>query len=208
MYLVINQQFHKLTKYFSLQILADIASAFIHRISSQMLHFKSLFLHVVGLGPKPSATQKAGLVRDAFGLHKMLVILTKSGKVFGVDNISGKHHWQLYLNNVEEFANGEPMRLLIQRTSKHFPLQGLCTIVAKDKLTGNGVLYRFNPITGTTAEGGLIKLSHKIKQLSLLSETDTDFVKGILIMDANNNVNVYPEHAKSKVRLDKIKIII
>lgn len=177
---------------------ADIASAFLHRITSQILHFKSLFLHVMGLGAKPSDTQKAGLVRDAFGLHKMLVILTKSGKVFGVDNISGKHHWQLYLNNVEEFANGEQMRLLIQRTSKHFPLQALCTIVAKDKSTGNGVLYHFNPITGAAVEGGLIKLNHKIRQLSLLAETENDFVKGILIMGANNNVNVYPEHAKSK----------
>lgn len=164
-----------------------------------MLHFKSLFIHVMGLGPKPSDTQKAGLVRDSFGLHKMLVILTKSGKVFGIDNISGKHHWQLYLNNVEEFANGEQMRLMIQRTSKHFPLQALCTIVAKDKVTGNGVLYRFNPITGAPAEGGLLELKHKIKQLSLLAETENDFVKGILVMDANNNVNVYPEHAKSKV---------
>ncbi|XP_075146170.1 ER membrane protein complex subunit 1 isoform X2 [Haematobia irritans] len=177
---------------------ADIASAFIHRISSQVLHFKSLLLHVIGLGAKPSATQKAGLVRDAFGLHKMLVVLTKSGKVFGIDNISGNQHWQLYLNNVEEFSNGEQMRLLIQRTSKHFPLQALCMIVAKDKTSGNGVLYRFNPITGQPAEGGLLQLNYQIKQLSMLPETDTDFVKGILIMDRQDNVQVYPEHAKSK----------
>ncbi|KAM7361305.1 ER membrane protein complex subunit 1 isoform 2-T2 [Cochliomyia hominivorax] len=177
---------------------ADIASAFLHRLTSQILHFKSLLLHVIGLGPKPSDTQKAGLVHDSFGLHKMLVILTKSGKVFGIDNISGRHHWQLYLNNIENFANGEQMRLLIQRTSKHFPLQALCTIVGKDKVSGNGVLYRFNPITGNAAEGGLLLLNYKIKQLSLLAETESDFVKGILIMDANNNVNVYPEHAKSK----------
>ncbi|XP_013108994.2 ER membrane protein complex subunit 1 isoform X2 [Stomoxys calcitrans] len=176
----------------------DIVSAFIHRISSQVLHFKSLLLHVIGLGSKPSATQKAGLVRDAFGLHKMLVILTKSGKVFGIDNMSGKQHWQLHLDNVEEFSNGEQMRLLIQRTSKHFPLHALCMVVAKDKTTGNGVLYRFNPITGQPAEGGLLQLNYQIKQLSMLPETDTDFVKGILIMDSNNKVQVYPEHAKSK----------
>lgn len=176
-------------------------SAFIHRLTSQILHFKSLFLHVMGLGPKPSDTQRAGLVRDSFGLHKMLVVLTKSGKVFGIDNISGRHHWQIYLKNVNEFANGEPMRLLVQRTSKHFPLQALCTIVARDKKTGNGVLYRFNPITGAPAEGGLLQLNHKIKQLSLLAETENDFVKGILVMDANNKVTVYPDHAKSKVCL-------
>ncbi|XP_073827730.1 ER membrane protein complex subunit 1 isoform X1 [Musca autumnalis] len=177
---------------------SDIVSAFVHRIGSQVMHFKSLLLHVIGLGAKPSATQKAGIVRDAFGLHKMLVVLTKSGKVFGIDNISGKQHWQLYLSNVEEFGNGEQMRLLIQRTTKHFPLQALCVVVAKDKSTGNGVLYRFNPITGQPAEGGLLQLNYKIKQLSLLPETDTDFVKGILLVDSNDKVQVYPENAKSK----------
>lgn len=112
----------------------DILSAFLHRISSQMLHIKSIFLHVIGLGAKPTATQSAGLVRDSFGLHKMLVVLTKSGKIFGIDNISGKHHWQKYLRNVENFDSGEHMRLLIQRTTKYFPLSALCTIVAKHKV--------------------------------------------------------------------------
>lgn len=35
----------------------------------------------MGLGAPPSASQKAGLVRDAFGLHKMIVAVTASGKV-------------------------------------------------------------------------------------------------------------------------------
>uniref|UniRef100_A0A1A9Z6J0 ER membrane protein complex subunit 1 n=1 Tax=Glossina pallidipes TaxID=7398 RepID=A0A1A9Z6J0_GLOPL len=177
---------------------ADIMSAFLHRITSQIMHVKSLLLHVIGLGPKPSDTQRAGLVRDAFGLHKMLVVLTKSGKIFGIDNISGKHHWQYFLHNVEHFANDQEMRLLVQRTSKHFPLSALCTVVAKDKLTGNGVLLRFNPITGQTSEGGLLKLTYKIKQLTLLTETDNDFVKGLLIIDAEDRVHVYPEYATKK----------
>lgn len=109
-------------------------SAFLHRITSQIMHVKSLLLHVIGLGPKPSDTQRAGLVRDAFGLHKMLVVLTRSGKIFGIDNISGKHHWQYFLHNVEHFANDQEMRLLVQRTSKHFPLSALCTVVAKNKV--------------------------------------------------------------------------
>ncbi|KAL9895126.1 ER membrane protein complex subunit 1 isoform 1-T1 [Glossina fuscipes fuscipes] len=177
---------------------ADIMSAFLHRITSQIMHVKSLLLHVIGLGPKPSDTQRAGLVRDAFGLHKMLVVLTRSGKIFGIDNISGKHHWQYFLNNVENFANDQEMRLLVQRTSKHFPLSALCTVVAKDKLTENGVLLRFNPITGQTSEGGLLKLTYKIKQLTLLTETDNDFVKGLLILDAEDRLHVYPEYATKK----------
>lgn len=67
------------------------------------------------------------------------------------------------------------------------------------KLTENGVLLRFNPITGQTSEGGLLKLTYKIKQLTLLTETDNDFVKGLLIIDAEDRVHVYPEYATKKV---------
>ncbi|XP_017081981.2 ER membrane protein complex subunit 1 isoform X1 [Drosophila eugracilis] len=173
----------------------DILSAFLRRITTQAVQIRSLVLHVIGLGPPPTDTQRAGLVRDSFGLHKMLVILTRAGKIFGIDNVSGKHHWQLYLPNVNGFANDEQMRLIVQRSAKHFPLQPLCTILGKDSVNGNGVLYRFNPITGQPVEGGLINLDYKIKQLSLLGETEKDFVKGILLLDASNQVHVYPQHA-------------
>ncbi|KMZ02092.1 ER membrane protein complex subunit 1 isoform X2 [Drosophila simulans] len=173
----------------------DIASAFLRRITTQAVQIRSLFLHVIGLGPPPTDTQRAGLVRDSFGLHKMLVLLTRAGKIFGIDNVSGKHHWQLYLPNVIGFANDEQMRLIVQRSAKHFPLQPLCTILGKNAVSGNGVLYRFNPITGKVSEGGLVQLDYKIKQLSLLGETEKDFVKGILLLDASNKVHVYPEHA-------------
>lgn len=45
------------------------------------MQVRNLVLTVMGLGQPPSASQKAGLVRDAFGLHKMMVIVTASGKV-------------------------------------------------------------------------------------------------------------------------------
>ncbi|XP_030563637.1 ER membrane protein complex subunit 1 [Drosophila novamexicana] len=173
----------------------DIASAFMRRITTQALQMKSLFLHVIGLGPPPTDTQRAGLVRDSFGLHKMLVLLTRTGKIFGVDNIAGKHHWKLYLPNVAGFENAEQMRLIVQRSSKHFPLQPLCAIVAKSAVNSNGVLFRFNPITGRAAEGGLLQLDYQIKQLALLPETEEDFVKGILILDGTNQVHVEPKHA-------------
>ncbi|EDV92916.1 GH19025 [Drosophila grimshawi] len=173
----------------------DIVTAFMRRITAQALQMKSMFLHLIGLGPPPTDTQRAGLVRDSFGLHKMLVLLTRAGKIFGMDNIAGKHHWKLYLPNVAGFENAEQMRLIVQRSSKHFPLQPLCAIVAKFVNNSNGVLFRFNPITGRAAEGGLLQLDYQIKQFSLLPETEVDFVKGILILDAANQVHVEPKHA-------------
>lgn len=114
----------------------DIGGAFVNRLITQSQHLKSVLFQVLGLGPKPSDSTRAGLIRDAFGLHKMLVILTKSGKVFGIDNISGKHHWRRFLPNLDALGNGEDMRLLVLRTNKFFPLQAICTIIAKNKVKG------------------------------------------------------------------------
>lgn len=51
------------------------------RITSQILQIKNLILNTIGLGAPPSASQKAGLVRDAFGLHKIIIAVTGLGKV-------------------------------------------------------------------------------------------------------------------------------
>lgn len=56
-------------------------------------------------------------------------------------------------------------------------------------------MFRFNPITGRAAEGGLLELDYQIKQIALLPETERDFVKGILMLDASNKVHVQPKHA-------------
>lgn len=56
-------------------------------------------------------------------------------------------------------------------------------------------MFRFNPITGHAAEGGLLELDYQIKQIALLPETERDFVKGILMLDASNKVHVQPKHA-------------
>lgn len=198
----------------------DIGGAFINRLISQGQHLKSSVFHLLGLGPKPSASERAGLVRDAFGLHKMLVILTKSGKIFGIDNISGKHHWRRYLPNIDALGNGEEMRLLVLRTNKFFPLQAICTVMARDKVslytppppssnnhmkllqvTGHGIMYRFDPISGKPIDGGFIQLGYRIKQMGLIPDSGKDYVSGLVLMDESNNVHVYPPESTSKVRL-------
>ena len=61
--------------------LADILGSLTRRLHSQYGMIKNIILAVLGLGAPESASQKAGLVRDDFGLHKMIVIVTESGKV-------------------------------------------------------------------------------------------------------------------------------
>lgn len=52
-------------------------------------------------------------------------------QLFGIDNISGKQHYVTNLPNFGEFSNGQPMKITVQRTSKHFPHPARCIILAK-----------------------------------------------------------------------------
>jgi ER membrane protein complex subunit 1 len=160
---------------------------------------KNVVLHVLGLGPPPSFSQKAGLVRDDFGLHKMMVILTDSGKMFGMDSVSGKQHWVRILKDFNGFANNQAMKLMVQRTSKYYPLPAQCVVIARDKTNGQGIVYQFNPISGAPVDGGLKKLGYAIQQVSLLHNNGENFLRGILFIDDKNGVHVQPETSVSMV---------
>lgn len=55
---------------------------FFRRIMSQILQVRSLLLTILSLGEStPSKGLLADLVRDQFGLHKMIVAVTSVGKV-------------------------------------------------------------------------------------------------------------------------------
>lgn len=160
---------------------------------------KNVVLHVLGLGPPPSFSQRAGLVRDDFGLHKMMVILTKSGKLFGIDNVSGKQHWIRILKDFTGFANDQDMKLFVQRTSKYYPLPAQCAVIAREKSTDNGIIYQFNPISGQPVNNGVTKHGFKMQQVSLLPKSGENFLRGIVFIDEKNAVHVLPETSLSLV---------
>ncbi|XP_055375524.1 ER membrane protein complex subunit 1 isoform X2 [Condylostylus longicornis] len=175
----------------------DISGAFVRRITSQVSLLKNAFLSILGIGSVLTPNQKAGLTRDAFGLHKILLILTKSGKIFAMDNLNGKLHWQKYVPSLESFNDREPMKLLVQRTAKQFPHHPICVIVGKQKNSDNGLIFRFNPINGQPIDNGLNELNYKIKQLGLLRDNENvQFVKGLLLLDEYNRIHVIPENTK------------
>ncbi|CRL03016.1 CLUMA_CG016197, isoform A [Clunio marinus] len=178
---------------------ADIWSSLYRRLHSQYGMVKNIVLHVLGLGPPPSFSERAGLVRDDFGLHKMMVIVTESGKMFGIDSVSGKQHWVRILPNFTRFPNDQSMKVLVQRTSKYYPLSAQCAVIARDKETGNGILYEFNPISGQPINGGIKKLGYKIQQVSLLHKSGENFLRAILFIDDKNGVHVQPETSLAMV---------
>ncbi|KMQ96597.1 er membrane protein complex subunit 1-like isoform x2 protein [Lasius niger] len=149
------------------------------------------------LRPQQS-NQHTDLVRDKFGLHKMIVAATSAGMLFGIETRRGEIIWRLRLSNIRGFTKlSNRMILYVQRGSRHFPHPPECTLLAEDTVrceTGEGVLFTFNPITGYSLNG-MVNLGYKIKQSMLLHVTTDDFLRGILILDARDKVHVYPDSA-------------
>ncbi|XP_055680073.1 ER membrane protein complex subunit 1 isoform X2 [Lutzomyia longipalpis] len=175
----------------------DFFGAIARRLTSQVYQIKSIFLTVMGLGSLSTSSNVDILVRDSFGLHKVIVILTASGKLFGIDNISGKVHWQKFLVEIDHFTESQPMKLLVQRTAKHFPHPPQFAVVGKQKNSRNGVIYQFNPVSGEPIQGGIIRLEYGIQQLMVLNEAESgNFLRAILILDEKNRAHVLPESEK------------
>uniref|UniRef100_A0A6B2E753 ER membrane protein complex subunit 1 n=1 Tax=Phlebotomus kandelakii TaxID=1109342 RepID=A0A6B2E753_9DIPT len=177
----------------------DFFGAIVRRLTSQVFQVKNLFLTVMGLGGLSTSSNVDHLVRDSFGLHKMIVILTASGKLFGIDNISGRVHWTKYLAEIVDFTDNQSMKLLIQRTAKHFPHPAQYAVVGRQRNSPNGVIYQFNPVTGEAVRGGILRLSHGIKQMTVLNEVESEnFLRAILILDNQERAHVLPESGKSQ----------
>ena len=190
----------------------SILKSFMARITSQIAQFQTLATTVSEelakiLTPVDSKTPNQHftaydgvsdkkLTRDYFGLHKIILILTKSGKILALDNLSSETLWAFF---DEDFAralkseqiNGQvSAELLVQRTSSHYPYPAVCTIVTK-----SGFILSFDPVHGRVFEHKQLK--QKVRQLMLLPHLTDQHLKGILILTADKEVVIYPETAYS-----------
>lgn len=92
---------------------------------------------------------------------------------------------------MSEFDNEQKIKLIVQRTSKHFPNPAQVSVLAKHKATGNGLLYTFNPISGEAVDGGLRQLSFAVRQVSVL-QPGANFLRGILLLDQTSKLHALP----------------
>ncbi|XP_015176654.1 PREDICTED: ER membrane protein complex subunit 1 isoform X1 [Polistes dominula] len=172
----------------------DVLSMMLRRTVSQFNQAKAFIQSMLDLVPQQS-NQRTDLVRDKFSLHKMIVAVTSAGKIFGIETRKGEIIWQLKIPNIRGFNKiSNAMVLYVQRGSRHFPYPPQCALLAEDKVSGEGVIYTFNPITGQPLDG-LIKLGYRIKQSMLLHVTTDDFLRAVLILDARDKIHVYPKSA-------------
>uniref|UniRef100_A0A4W5PAM8 ER membrane protein complex subunit 1 n=1 Tax=Hucho hucho TaxID=62062 RepID=A0A4W5PAM8_9TELE len=125
-------------------------------------------------------------------LRKKFVVLHKSGSslgLFGIDSKSGSILWKHYLENVQPNA---VFKLIVQRTTAHFPHPPQCTLLIKDKDTGLASLHVFNPIFGRKSHIALPVLPRPILQSLLLPVIDQDYAKVLLLVDDQYKVTAFP----------------
>nr|XP_025036490.1 ER membrane protein complex subunit 1 [Pelodiscus sinensis] len=170
---------------------------FLKRLSSQLILLQAWTAHLWKMfydARKPRSQIKNeinidNLARDEFNLQKMMVMVTASGKLFGIESSSGTILWKQYLQNVRP---GSSFKLMVQRTTAHFPHPPQCTLLVKDKETKMSALYVFNPIFGRWSQVAPPVLKRPILQSLLLPIMDQDYAKVLLLIDDEYKVTAFP----------------
>ncbi|XP_063064520.1 ER membrane protein complex subunit 1 [Engraulis encrasicolus] len=169
------------------------------RLSSQLILLQSWIGHLWKLfydARKPRSQVKneitiETLSRDEFNLQKMMVMVTASGKLFGIDSKSGSILWKHYLENIQP---NSAFKLMVQRTTAHFPHPPQCTLLVKDQETGLASLHVFNPIFGKKSQISLPTLPRPVLQSLLLPLMDQDYGKILLLIDDQYKVTAFPSN--------------
>ncbi|KAK2499266.1 hypothetical protein MC885_006314, partial [Smutsia gigantea] len=170
---------------------------FLKRLSSQLILLQAWTSHLWKMfydARKPRSQIKNEinmdtLARDEFNLQKMMVMVTASGKLFGIESSSGTILWKQYLPSVKPDSS---FKLMVQRTTAHFPHPPQCTLLVKDKETGLSSLYVFNPIFGKWSQVAPPVLKRPILQSLLLPIMDQDYAKVLLLIDDEYKVTAFP----------------
>ncbi|XP_058993675.1 ER membrane protein complex subunit 1 isoform X4 [Mustela lutreola] len=170
---------------------------FLKRLSSQLILLQAWTSHLWKMfydARKPRSQIKNEinidtLARDEFNLQKMMVMVTASGKLFGIESSSGTILWKQYLPSVKPDSS---FKLMVQRTTAHFPHPPQCTLLVKDKESGMSSLYVFNPIFGKWSQVAPPVPKRPILQSLLLPIMDQDYAKVLLLIDDEYKVTAFP----------------
>ncbi|KAL3063995.1 hypothetical protein OYC64_000325 [Pagothenia borchgrevinki] len=189
--------------------LDGLFSMVLKRLSSQLILLQASISHLWKLfydARKPRSQVKnevtiENLSRDEFNLQKMMVMVTASGKLFGIDSKTGTIVWRHYLDNIPANA---AFKLMVQRTTAHFPHPPQCTLLIKDKDTGLATLHVFNPIFGKKSHVTPPAMPQPILQSLMLPVMDQDYAKVLLLVDDQYKVSAFPSTKNVLQQLQEI----
>ncbi|KAL6736891.1 hypothetical protein Aduo_007193 [Ancylostoma duodenale] len=151
------------------------------------------------------------LERDFFNLRKMLVVASLDGVVFGLDSSDGSIVWRHWLGDnfaplissigADEVQSLKSLALtishvlfqvplFIHRSTAHYQLPGLASVVFRDSVSSSGVLVFFNPITGEVVER--THLTTPVTRVDVLSVAGKDHVNPLLMVGQDNKISIHP----------------
>ncbi|XP_073952137.1 ER membrane protein complex subunit 1 isoform X1 [Choristoneura fumiferana] len=166
---------------------SSIWGAFSRRLQTQFHQLQTLLQSLQG-DERRAGAERAPLVRDYFNLHKIIVLVTDAGKIFGMDNLSGALLWQRYEPGLD--ADGAVM--FLRRPARHPPHDAYLTIVGKQADNGNGLIISLNPIRGTLVGERVLLLDTRLLQAAVLHRADQEKLHALLLLDSEENVQIFP----------------
>ncbi|XP_047502304.1 ER membrane protein complex subunit 1-like [Penaeus chinensis] len=187
---------------------AGLIGSFVHRIKTQFSQISHWFSTLVGSTDSFQAVMHT-LERDQLNLRKLLVVVTSSGKILGLDNWNGDVVWSIYAAQLAPLQ-GSKILLYTQRTSAHFPHHPQCVVVGRHRVTGEGMLIVFNPISGIGIgdRGGIIPLGYQLTQTLLMQHADEQYLKPLLLVDKSLTPRIFPATGESVILEHKDSIFL
>ncbi|KAL5105218.1 ER membrane protein complex subunit 1 [Taenia crassiceps] len=163
---------------------AGVLDLFVNRIRSQA-HQLSVAFNSWWNSKSVSTLDGRGdsftpLTRDVHNLHKMLLIVTSVGKIFGIESSRGRIVWEYFVSGAR-LPNTSAQHLFAQRTTGHFPLTPVACVLLEMQELGRlqSILLYLDPILGVplnartlkpaaTAEEAMVRLPHRAKLAALV----------------------------------------
>lgn len=125
-------------------------------------------------------------MRDRFGLKKVIVLVTENGKLFGMDTFTGEIIWKLFDKDFSSQRKDSQAILILTKQSDEDAKESRALVIHP-----RGNILRFNPVTGQLIEKK--KLPNSIKQIAQTEIGEIDSSRGVIILDTQELVHVYPE---------------
>lgn len=144
------------------------------------------------------SSKKSKMTRDHNGFRKLLIVLTKSGKVFALHTGDGRIVWSILLNSLrksETCENPTGFNLYQWQVPHHHAMDENPSVLVVGRCRSSsdapGVLSFVDTYTGKELSSS--SLVHSVVQVILLPFTDSTEQRLHLLIDAKQQAHLYPK---------------
>jgi hypothetical protein len=170
-------------------------------------HWNQLYLtaiHIMEIRDLKTLLNPKDTSLDDFGIRKMIVAATDSGKIAGIDSQSGEVAWHLYFPYDKKTS--PILKLFVLRGPAHFGHDATCAIVYTDERTGAKTMATFNPQTGLLVEKKALKKD--LSQVIMLHHADEQHLKPLLLLHRDSAPALEPSSATEHLSALEAKMFV